>query len=85
MMTYSDEAQQTWSLGECWLRLPLVTDGVLAGRHIHGWLQCWLLLELLEQLLAGLLAISPSILDTLAPANCRSLGFVVCGLPCSSY
>ena len=67
-MKYSDGAQQTWGLRECWLRLPLVTEGILAGRDGKGWLQSWLLLELLEQLLAGLLAVSPSVLDTLTPA-----------------
>ena len=61
--------QQTWGLGECWLGLPLITEGILAWGHVHGWLQSWILLELLEQLLAGLLAISPSIPDALTPAE----------------
>ena len=60
---------QTWGLGECRLRFPLVTECVLSGRHLHSWLPRQLLLKLLQQLLAGLLATSPSVLDALTPAG----------------
>ena len=61
--------QQTWGLGECRLRFPLVTKSVLSGGHLHSWLPRQLLLKLLQQLLACLLAISPSVLDALTPAG----------------
>jgi len=63
------QQKHAWGLGESRLRLSFLRKGILARRHVHGRLQCWLLLKLLQLLLASFLHVCPCVLDALLPED----------------
>ena len=59
----------TWGLGKSRLRLSFLREGILARGQVQGRLQCWLLLKMLQLLLASFLHICPCVLDALLPED----------------
>lgn len=65
-----------WGLGESRLGLSFLREGILARGYVQSWLQRWLLLKLLQLLLASFLHVCPCVLDVLLPEDSKS-GFAV--------
>lgn len=65
-----------WGLGESRLGLSFLCEGTLTRGQVQGRLQAWILLKLLQLLLASFLHVCPCILDALLPKESQP-GFAV--------